>query len=152
MKKICLILLVLISLSNRAFCQDNEKILYTLGTSGAGVAYNTFQLLNLMYDGLASECSSAEYVQSDSAGQIGLLEVIQNSYQDLYDSETLADPNDQMYVQRLLEIVTLLREQAELLNSLAVEWDEAESEAYIEKRDAAWVRISHLLGLNSDSQ
>lgn len=152
MKKICLLVFVLICLTNQAFSQDNEKLLYTLGTSGAGVTYNTFQLLDLLYDGLASECSSAEYVESASGGQIGMLEVIQNSYQDLYDSETLTDPNDQMYVQRLLEIVILLREQAQILNSLAVEWDEVESEAYIEKRDAAWVRISDLLGLDSEGE
>lgn len=137
----------IIGLISVSQAQIQEKALFNKGTTGAGIIYTTFHYLDSMYEGLIEECQSAESVANASNGQKGLLEVIQESYQELLDSNELADPNDQMYIQRLAEITGLLREQAAHLHTCASEGDQASSDAYLKTKNAAWVRISDLLGL-----
>lgn len=150
MKKSAILLSLLFSLSTFGWSQTQEKSLFVLGSSGAGVIFNTYQYLDLLYEGLLVECTTSEMVSNASQGQVGLLEVIQNGYQELLDSGELTDPSDQMYVQRLVEITGLLKEQASYLNSYSLNSDEKSSESFVKTREAAWVRISDLLQLDSN--
>lgn len=151
MKKICFALLFFSLLGvSYSWAQTQEKSLYTLGSAGAGIVYNTYQFLDLLHNGLADQCHSPEFVEETSAAQIGLLEVIQSSFQDLLVSGEITDPSDKMYVQRIVEIVSLLKNQAVQLNNQAVNLDEASKLAYEETRQEAWVRISDLLQLDSN--
>ncbi|OOG70714.1 hypothetical protein [Algoriphagus sp. A40] len=149
MKKLSLVILVWIVFITNSSSQSQEKLLYVLGTSGAGIVYNTFQYLDLLHEGLVVECNSAEMVANAAAAQVGFLEVVEKSYLELKDSEDLSDPSDQLYIQRLAELITLLKEQAIHLNSISTNGDEESKDAYAKTKEAAWVRISDLLQLDS---
>lgn len=148
MKSKSLLAFVWIVFITNSLAQTQEKLLYVLGTSGAGIVYNTFQYLDLLHEGLMVECHSAEMVANAAAAQVGLLEVVEKSYLELKASDDLSDPSDQMYIQRLAELTTLLKEQAIHLNSISTNGDEESKNAYAQTKEAAWVRISDLLQLN----
>ena len=131
MKKYSLLVLSFLGLISLCHAQIQEKALFNMGSTGAGIVYTTFQYLDSMYEGLIQECQTENYVANASSGQKGLLEVIQKSYQELLDSNELSDPNDQMYVQRLEEITGLLKEQATHLHTFATEGDQESSDAYL---------------------
>jgi hypothetical protein len=148
MKKLRFLILIWIVFTSNSLAQTKENVLYVLGTSGAGIVYNTYQYLDLLHEGLMVACHSAEMVANASTAQVGLLEVVEKSYLELKASGDLADPSDQMYIQRLAELTTLLKEQAIHLNSIATKGDEESKNAYTQTKEAAWFIISDLLELN----
>ena len=151
MKKYLLTLTFLVSLLTSGFTQSQEKMLYSLGSSGAAVVFTTYQYLDLIYEGLIEQCHTVEQVANATRAQMGLLEVFQMSYQDLLDNGELTDPSDQMNIKRMVEIVNLLKEQATHLNSFSVDGDPKSQESFLTTKEEAWVRISDLLGFGTDS-
>ena len=129
--------------------QDSkDAALETIGAVSGAMLYNSYTTLGILADAYAAEAYESDFSVQLIDEQIAIYSELKSQFTNLLDSDFLTDPNDQEFTRDIAITLSLLIDEAEALKSYIESPDgESEGDLFQERRQAAWDKISYLLGI-----
>jgi hypothetical protein len=148
MRSLLLITVFLFTFGNSATAQTDREnvVLEALGGFSALALYNTYIVVGAVADGYVSEVYTQEMATNLIAEQIPSIELLTEHCNKLLAGNVLQNASDKEYVSGIREALKLLQTEASALKDFIASGNESDQKAYDESRNAAWAKISKLLG------
>ena len=129
--------------------QDSkDAALETIGAVSGAMLYNSYTTLGILADAYAAEAYESDFSVQLIDEQIAIYSELKSQFTKLLDSGFLTDPNDLEFTRDIAITLSLLIDEAEALKSYIESPDgEIEGDLFQERRQAAWDKISYLLGI-----
>lgn len=139
-------LLLLQPVSSRAHDIDNS-LLATIGSSGAIVVYNTYQLLELTMEAYSGDLIDKQRSLIISQTQIELMKISATQHRNILESKALHVEADKKAVEDIANASESLKEMAIALQTYVEENNSDNLATYEAAADTAWQKVKQLLGL-----
>jgi hypothetical protein len=149
MKKVFLLLFLALTLQVQAQT-GKDAALEVIGGTGGLLLYNTYLVIGQTHDGFGGEVYDAATATTLVEEQLSGIETVKGQYSALIRSKFLTDPNDVQFVKEMLEAFDLVHQEGSHFVRYLKEDDQGALEDYEIARQAAWAKISSLLGLEEE--
>jgi hypothetical protein len=149
MRSLFLVFVFLFTFSQSATAQTDREnvVLEALGGFSALALYNTYIVVGAVADGYVSEVYTKEMANNLIAEQISSVELLTEHCNKLLTGDVLQNPSDKEYVSGIREALKLLKAEATAFKSYIESGAESDQKTYDTNRNAAWAKISKLLGI-----
>ncbi|MEW6262972.1 MAG: hypothetical protein AB1641_07825 [Thermodesulfobacteriota bacterium] len=142
---ITLILGLVIPASLPAASEDNIY-LETIGAFSGSYIYTSYAYIGSAADAFAKDIYPASQIKAMMDEKVHILDNLSQMLQKVR-STNIAD-NDKVFLDAIMEILGLLKTEADALSAFATSKDPSEMERYDQARKKAWPKIKKLLGIN----
>jgi hypothetical protein len=148
MRSLLLIIVFLFTFGNSATAQTDREnaVLEALGGFAALSLYNTYIVVGAVADGYASEVYTQEMAINLLAEQVSSVELLTEHCNKLLTGSVLQNASDKEYISGIRDALKLLQAEASSYKNFIESRSENDQKAYDENRNAAWAKISKLLG------
>lgn len=127
---------------------DREgALLEAVGAFSALALYNTYIVIGATADGYISQIYEKETAINLTQEQVASMQNLWDICNKLLAPGILKDQSDRAYVSDVKTTVGLLKEESAALKGYIETGSETDQLTYNEKRNAAWSKISKLLGI-----
>jgi hypothetical protein len=147
MRTITVVFLCLFSTATFAQTDRENVVLEALGGFSALALYNTYIVVGAVADGYAYEVYDKEMATNLVTEQISSIQILVDHCDKLLTGTNLQNASDKEYVTGIRTALYLLKDEAAALKGYIETASEDDQKAYSDKRNAAWKKISVMLGL-----
>lgn len=126
--------------------EESRPELTAVGGLGAGNLYTGFLALGAIYDNFAAGTYTASTALGLAQSISGLLSSAVEQVQAVQKSPTIS-AEDEVFLGDMVDTYQTLRREADYLAAYVQSGSDADSEKFQKAREAAWNKISRLLGI-----
>ena len=147
--RLCLALLAMAVISAvpvRSYAEEDDGRLSAIGGLSASHIYTTYVAIGAVADAFGNDVYETKQVQDIMDGMVGMIDTVKKQL--LLVQEHCEDQSDQRYIDDVINIYTLLQEEARQLSKFAGSRQAADHRAYEKARTTVWPKIEKLLGLD----
>ena len=140
--RLCLALLAMAVVSAvpvRSYAEEDDGRLSAIGGLSASRIYTTYVAIGAVADAFGNDVYETKQVQDIMDGMVGMIDTVKKHCE---------DQSDQRYIDDVINIYTLLQEEARQLSKFAGSRQAADHRAYEKARTTVWPKIEKLLGLD----
>ena len=143
----CLVLLAVAALQSPAQAKsDGALYLETIGGFGGSYIYLSYAYIGATADAYAKNIYPASQVKTMMEEKVSMIKHLAEMLHQVQN--TNIEENDKQFVASMLDILDLLRQEAESLAAFAESNNPSDVERYEDARKKAWPKIKKLLGIN----
>lgn len=144
-----LLCILLLTSFGQSRAQPSLEVRECMGSLSAVMLYNTYLTIGSIADMYTSETIKKDFALDLCAEQIGMLEAVRQAVQKVIDdnSKGALVGDDKAYVKELSATLGKLKNQVSFLEKYIKGANESDAKEYQKYREAAWVQIADLLGL-----
>jgi hypothetical protein len=124
---------------------DSNVYLETVGGFGGSYIYMTYAYIGVTADAYSEDIYQAEQVQIMMDETVGMLNNLIGMLQKVRDTDIV--DNDKRFIDDMIEVLGLLKREAQALSTYAASKDPEDIKKYDEARKEVWPRIKQLLGI-----
>jgi hypothetical protein len=141
----CMLLALVLTTGPASALGEAEIYLETVGGFGGSYIYMTYAYIGVTADAYSKDIYQAGQVQVMMDEKVGMIENLIKLLQRVQGTELA--PEDKAFVESMVDILELLKVEAQSLSAFAVSRDPSDVERYEQARNEAWPRIKKLLGI-----